>query len=155
MSPGEERGPRGQTPSSVLLMWWVLAGIGGVIIAYVALGLVLGERVERRPARAPREPVTLKQAADRGIVPCAHEALRKAAQRDSRFPAPIGFGPRSARLYRPVDLVGWHQGRPGSPTRLRPRRSTVDHRLATAQRHRGEDERARRQNRLLVVDAGR
>lgn len=136
-------------------MWWVLAGIGGVIAAWVTLGLVFGERVERRPARAPREPVTLRQAADRGIVPCSLDALRRASTRDPRFPAPLGFGPRTAALYRPVELVDWHAMRPGSPTRMRPKAETVDHRDAVAQRRRGEDERARRRNRLLVVDGGR
>lgn len=136
-------------------MWWVLVGVGGVIVAYVALVVTFGERAEAQPARAPREPVTLRQAAERGIVPCSLDALRRASTRDPRFPAPLGHGPRTAALYRPAELVEWHGNRPGSPTRLRPKSTTVDHRLTVAQRQRGEDERARRRNRRLVVDAGR
>lgn len=57
----------------------------------------------------PIELVTLREAADAGIVPVKYGALRKARQRDSEFPAGVpGMG---GQEYAPDALRAWHDNR--------------------------------------------
>lgn len=75
-----------------------LTAIGGTDQQFVS---------ETRPVVAgPSGPVTLKQAVDQAIVNRTLGALRKASQRDPRFPAHVDFD-GLAKRYDPVELALW------------------------------------------------
>jgi hypothetical protein len=58
---------------------------------------------------AEAELITLREAADTGVIPLRLSALRKARQRDSEFPA--GVASSGGTLYRPAELQAWQANR--------------------------------------------
>ena len=92
-----------------------------LVLALLVVGLVvwlLARRAEGRRAAELRaaEPVSLREAS--ALVAVSLDSLRKAADRDPRFPTPVRLGARRAKLYDPAEIVAWFRSRPGRPARL-------------------------------------
>ena len=70
--------------------------------------------VSRLPRAVPagsgdEELMSLREIADAQVIPIRYGALRKARQRDQRFPAGTKRG--SVTLYRPAEMRAWHGSR--------------------------------------------
>lgn len=74
-----------------------------------ALSVVRGSEADAEAVIAEAELITLREAADTGVIPLRLSALRKARQRDSEFPA--GVASSGGTLYRPAELQAWQANR--------------------------------------------